>query len=233
MELLDAMYTLRAIRDFRSDPVPDDLIRQVLDAAIRAPSGSNAQPWAWIVLKDAGLRRQVADYYRRAFDARYGTRTEPELDPSRRRVRRSAAHLSEHMGEVPVLILACIRHDGSPGRMLRGSSIYPAVQNLMLAARSFGLGTVLTTIHLAYDREVKELLGIPADVDVAALIPLGYPAAESAFGPTARTPVEELAFLDGWRAAALTGAGLGADFLPAVVYPIPRTSPRMYAASPE
>ena len=200
MELLDAMYTQRAVRYFRPDPVPDDLIRQVLDAAIRAPSGSNSQPWAWVVLKDAELRRQVSNYYQRAFDAGYGAMTDPDPNPARQRVRHSAAHLSEHMGEIPVLILACIRHDGSPGRMLRGSSIYPAVQNLMLAARSFGLGTVLTTIHLTYDKEVKDLLGIPADVDVAALIPLGYPAAENAFGPTSRRPVEELAFLDAWGA---------------------------------
>lgn len=200
MELLDAMYSLRAVRHFRPDPVPDDLIHAVLDAAIRAPSASNAQAWAWVVLKDAGLRRTVADHYRRAFEAGYGARTEPEADPSRRRVRSSATHLSEHMGEVPVLILACIRHDGSPGRLVRGSSIYPAVQNLMLAARSFGLGTVLTTIHLAYDQEVKDLLGIPADVDVAALIPLGYPTEGSTFGPTRRRLVEEVAFLDGWGA---------------------------------
>jgi nitroreductase len=200
MDLFDAMYTLRAVRYFRPDPVPDDLIRQVLDAAIRAPSGGNSQPWAWVVLKDAGLRSQVADYYRRAFDAGYGARTEPEPDPTRRRVRRSALHLSEHMGEIPVLILACIRHGGAPAGMIRGSSIYPAVQNLMLAARSFGLGTVLTTIHLAYDQEVKGLLGIPADVDVAALIPLGYPARANAFGATTRRPVEEMAFLDTWGA---------------------------------
>jgi nitroreductase len=140
----------------------------------------------------------VADYYRRAFEAGYGANPQPEPDPSRRRVRRSATYLSEHMADVPVLILAGIRHDGSPGRLLRGSSIYPAIQNLMLAARSLGLGTVLTTIHLAYDRDVKDLLGIPADVDVAALIPMGYPAEDAPFGPTTRRPVEEVAFLDGW-----------------------------------
>ena len=148
-------------------------------------------------MKDPDLRRQIADYYRRAFEAGYGASAARDPRPERRRILDSATHLAGHMGEAPVLVLACMRQSG-PGGLVSGSSIYPAVQNFMLAARAFGLGTVVTTIHLAYDNEVKALLGIPDDVAVAALIPLGYPSDATQFGPTTRRPVEEVAFLDGW-----------------------------------
>ena len=102
------------------------------------------------------------------------------------------------MGEAPVLILACVCHDGSPGTLSRGSSVYPAVQNLMVAARGLGLGTVITTIHLRYEDEIKALLGIPENGDTVALIPLGYPEDGAGFGPTRRTPVEDVSYLDRW-----------------------------------
>ena len=103
-------------------------------------------------------------------------------------VHSSASYLAEHMAEAPVLVLACIRHDGSPSSLGRGASIYPAVQNLMLAARALGLGTALTTLHKRYEREVKEVLGIPDNVETAALIPLGYPAEPEHFGGSRRKP---------------------------------------------
>ena len=112
----------------------------------------------------------------------------------------SARHLSEHLGEASVLVLACIALDpGARPTLTTGASIYPAVQNLMLAARALGVGTCLTTIHKYRDAEVKALLGIPAEVETAALIPLGYPLGK--FGRPPRRPVTEIVHWDGWTGA--------------------------------
>ncbi len=205
MELTEAIYTQRAIRRFRADPVPDELIRQVLEAASKAPSGSNTQPWVFLILKDPEVKRVVAEFRRRGGEELARLRTR-ELDPATAQLHHDAEHLRDHMAEVPVLILACIRHDEfnpptvvtSPGTLTRGASIYPAVQNLMLAARALGLGTVPTVMHKLYEDEVKAFLGIPANVETAALIPMGYPAEGVSFGATSRHPVEDIAFLDGW-----------------------------------
>ena len=97
-----------------------------------------------------------------------------------------------------MLILVCVVHSGSPTHMERGASIYPAVQNLLLAARGLGLGSVITTIHKRYEEEIKALLGIPKNVETAALLPVGYPAAGTRYGPTRRNPVEDVTFLDTW-----------------------------------
>jgi nitroreductase len=130
------------------------------------------------------------------------------MDPSRRRVMRSADYLAEHMGqEPPVLVLACIeRSPGATGAThTAGASIYPAVQNLLLAARALGLGACLTTLHLRREAQVKALLGIPEHVDTYALIPLGYPATRH--GPLSRRPVAEITSYDRWGNAPAGGAG--------------------------
>jgi len=201
MELFEALHTQRAIRRFKPDPVPDDLVRRVLDAAIRAPSGGNSQPWVFLVLKDAQVKRQVGAFYKRAWDHAGLSRLATDADPSRARVYSSAAYLAERMGEAPALILVCMRGRGGQVSVTSGSSIYPAVQNLMLAARGLGLGTVLTTVHRRYEAEIKALLAIPEDVDTVALVPMGYPAEGVSFGPTSRRPVEEVAFRDRWEQA--------------------------------
>jgi nitroreductase len=197
-DLFEAIHTQRAIRDYRPDPVPDELVRQVLEAAVRAPSGGNNQPWSFLVLKDPEVRRGVAAIYKRAWDesgmARYAT----DPDPSRARVYGTATYLAEHMAAAPVLILACIRRGAGPPSFALGSSIYLAVQNLMLAARGLGLGTVITTAHRRHEQEVKDLLGIPVDVETAALIPLGYPGKKARFGGSRRTPVEDVTYSDRW-----------------------------------
>ena len=97
-----------------------------------------------------------------------------------------------------MLILACVEHDGSPGTMSRGSSIYPAVQNLLLAARGLGLGSVITSLHKQYEEEIKELLGIPQNVETAALLPVGFPVEGVRYGPTRRSPVEEVTYRERW-----------------------------------
>ena len=201
MDLFDALHTQRAIRRFKPDPVPDELVRQVLDAAIRAPSGGNSQPWSFLVLKDADVRRQVGAFYKRAWDQTGMSRLASDPDPSRARVYGSAGYLAKRMGEAPVLMLACIEGRAGSSSFTTGASIYPAVQNLMLAARGLGLGTVITTVHRRYQNEIKALLDIPDGIETAALIPMGYPAEGTRFGPTNRRPLGEVAFRDRWGRA--------------------------------
>ena len=195
-DLFEAIHSQRAIRHFKPDPVPEELIRQVLDAAIRAPSGANRQPWAFIVITDPGLKRQIAAFYKRSWDQAYGGHTSSGALSTQ--VRLSAAHLADHMVEVPVLIMACIDRGGGASTLTSGSSIYPAVQNLMLAARGLRLGTVITTLHKRYEGEIKALLEIPENVETAALIPMGYPSKEARFGGSRRKPVEEVTYRDRW-----------------------------------
>lgn len=204
--VFETIYNCRAIRYFTADPVPDDLIAKVLDAAIRAPSGSNRQSWHFLVITDHGIKRQLQTYYKQSFDvyAQMMADVPPRpgvSDETQARVVKSAVHLSEHLHEAPVLIVPClvfergrIHGDGPMQDMARKSlhsSIYPAVQNLLLACRAHGLGACLTTLHLMYEPQVAELLGLPENAETMALVPVGWPAAK--FGPVKRVPVPEVA----------------------------------------
>lgn len=204
ISLFEAIHTQRAIRRFTGEPVSDEVIERILEAAVRAPSGRNTQPWRFVVIRDAATKRKIGEYYRLACeDAGIGQELIPGLS---KKVNESVAHLANHMGEAPVLILACYEYltedTVGPSTLLTGSSIYPAVQNLMLAARALGLGTALTTVHSMFESEIKALLGIPPNVQTAALIPLGYPSAEERFGGSRRRPVAEVTHFDRWSDAA-------------------------------
>lgn len=193
--LFEAMHTQRAIRYFKTDPVPQGALDKILEAASKAPSGTNRQMWHFIVVQDADLRAKLADIYRRA-----GRNALPNLQwlqDANPRILRSATHLIDHMDDAPVLLLACIEHSGSTN-LTTGSSIYPAVQNILLAARGLGLGSVLTTFHKQFEDEVREIFGIPDNVETAALLPIGYPAEGVRYGPTRRKPMEEVTHWDGW-----------------------------------
>jgi nitroreductase len=194
--LFEAMYSQRAIREFKPDPVPDELVRRLIEAATKAPSGSNRQDWRFLVIRDSETKRKIGEYYNQARSSRYGAGAPASNIPARRRA--ASDYMSEHLHEVPVLILACIQHNGGPTNMSRGGSIYPAVQNILLAARGLGLGSVITSLHKRYENEIKELLGIPEDVETAALLPIGFPAEGARYGPTRRAPVEEVTFYDRW-----------------------------------
>ena len=194
--LFEAMYSQRAIREFKPDPVPDELVRRLIEAATKAPSGSNRQDWRFLVIRDYETKRKIGEYYNQARSSRYGAGAPPSNVPARRRA--ASDYMAEHLQDVPVLILACIQHNGGPTNMSRGGSIYPAVQNILLAARGLGLGSVITSLHKRYETEIKELLGIPEDVETAALLPIGFPAEGSRYGPTRRAPVEEVTFYDRW-----------------------------------
>ncbi len=217
MGLFEAMYSARALRRFKPDPVPDDVMTKVLDAAIRAPSGSNAQGWLFVVVKDAEKRRRLGAIYHKAsqiLTALYAERprTSHFSEEQYRRFMSSVTYLFDHMDEAPVLLLACLKSalaGAAPSGLspelqsaiakaarTRGASIYPAVQNIILACRAFGLGTVLTTIHTFFEEEVKEIVGLPSEVSTFALMPIGYPRGK--FGPVRRLPVSEVACLDSY-----------------------------------
>ena len=200
MDLYEALYTTRAMRRVSPEPIPPEIVQQMLDAAIRAPSGSNMQQWRWLVLTDRDVIRQLGDLYAEAFDAgmdRFYAGAEERAresgDQQMARVWSSARWLRDNMGSVPLIIVACDRNDAM------GSSIYPAVWSLMLAARGHGIGTTLTTFntHTRHD-ETRQLLGIPAEKGwrVAAIIPCGYPLGK--WGIAARPPVTDVVFQDHW-----------------------------------
>lgn len=197
IDLFEAIHTQRAIRRFKPDPIPGELVYKLLDAAIRAPSASNRQPWNFLVITDNSTKQKIGEFYKKAWEINFGTnQTNP--DTLKSSIRISAQYLAEHIGEAPLLLLACIQTNGTLGTTLRGSSIYPAVQNLMLAARALGIGSVITTMHTRYEQEIKTLLEIPDNVETAALIPLGYPMSGEHFGENRRTPVENVTFKDRW-----------------------------------
>ena len=198
MDVFEALGTLRAMRRLKLDPVPDDALWKILDAAIKAPSGGNRQPWNFTVVRDAEAKRRLGEYYLDGWNKAYvqGPGRATQTDPRLAGVYRSAEHLAHHLAEAPVLIIASVRSDGQAVGPLAGASIYPAVQNLMLAARALGLGTTLTTLHKFHEREVKELLGIPDGVETMALIPVGWP--KGRFDTPIRLPVEKVVYWDRW-----------------------------------
>lgn len=190
--LFEAIDTQRGIRYFKTDPVPDELITRLLSAAIKAPSGGVNQGWSFIVIRDPETRRKIGELYRTGskFEIR------PDMTAQQRRVYGGAQHLEDHIEDVPVLILACIQGDSST--TVSGSSIFPAVQNILLAARGLGLGSVLTTRQTRFEKEIKQMLGIPEGVVTVALLPVGFPAEGTRYGPTRRKPLAEVAFDDRW-----------------------------------
>ncbi len=193
MDIFETIYSQRAMRRLKTDPVPDELIWKILDAAIRAPSGSNQQPWKFIVIRDPETKKRIGELYLEVWSSyRSGQLQQPEPDPTTARIYSSADHLAHNIGEAPVLILVTSVSSSALG----GASIFPAVQNLMLAARALGLGTVLTTIHRGREAQVKDLLCIPEEVETAALIPLGWP--KGRFSPNVRRPVEQVSYWERW-----------------------------------
>jgi nitroreductase len=203
VDLHEAILTTRAIRRFTADPVTDDELRTCLRAAVQAPSGGNIQPWQFLVVTEVDTRRAVADLYRRAYD-RYERALLGGLPPFRSaddeaafmRSVRASRHLAEHLAEVPALVLflmpdiSMTLHDDD-GPLDVGTpyaSVYPAVQNFMLAARGLGLGTTLTTVYRIHHDELRALCGIPDRHQVVALVPVGRP--QGRFGVARRRPPE-------------------------------------------
>ena len=196
MDLFEAIRTTRAMRrlDPDRDVSEDDLIT-ILDAAGKAPSGGNSQQLRWVVVRDADKRKKIGDIYRECWAGvgkMYKERT-PAEDTTTQRILKSADHLGEHLGDAPALLIPCTRGGNDP------ASVFPAVQNAMLAARSLGLGTTLTTVHRLKEADVKSILDIPDDVTTWAVIPVGYPLGK--WGEAKRRPVREVAYWDSWKTA--------------------------------
>lgn len=206
MDFLEAARTTYTCRYYRPDPVPAEVLRRVLDAARFAPTGGNRQGVRFLLVRDAARRRALRDLYVPLWE-QYASRAVARPGAPLPRLLRGADHMARHLDEVPVHVVVCAQvadlmaTDRHLDRVsvVAGASIYPSVQNLLLAARTEGLGTALTTLLCAVEPKVKELLGIPDAVATAALVALGYP--EKGF-PKAlpRRPVEEIAFADTYGA---------------------------------
>src|ERR1700760_975807 len=195
-DLFEIIRTTRSMRRLKPDPVPPALIRQVLEAGTAAPSGGNMQTWRFLVVRDPAIKAAVAQWYRRAWHEtvapRYRTGTPPAGSSPARfdRMLSAAEHLAGHLHEGPVWIVPC--REGGTHTRTSGSSIYPAVQNMLLAARALGLGATLTTLYLQYEKEAEAALGLPQGVHSYALLPIGYPMGR--FGPVRRIALADVVF---------------------------------------
>ena len=191
MDVLEAIRTTRAMR--RLDPerdVSDHDLLAIVEAATKSATGGNRQHVRWLVVRDPAKRKRLGELYRECAEPALKTYEEDaKTNPTSARLLKSSLHLADHMGEAPAIIVAC-----APGRA--EASVFPGVQNLMLAARALGLGTTLTTIHRCNEEKVKELLAIPEDVNTFCMIPVGYPLGR--WGEAPRKPVRELAYWDSW-----------------------------------
>ena len=204
MDFREVIQTTGACRRYRPDPVPDDVLARVLDAARWAPTGGNRQGVRFLAVRDAVKKKALRDLYVPLWEqyvARAGARPGAPLP----KLVAAADHMARHLDEVPVLLVVCahlgdlLATDRHLERLtvVGGASIYPSLQNVLLAARAEGLGTALTTLLCAVEPQVKELLDIPADVLTAALVPLGYPV-EPFPTKLARRPLSEICFGDAW-----------------------------------
>jgi len=208
--LYGLMSTQRAVRRLRLDPIPDDVVERVLQAACWAPTGGNGQQWRIVVLKDPGCKRAMADLYApiwRDYAKDYAMKISRIADErqreSARRTLDAGTHLAEHFHEVPVILVFL----ANPSRMtitddhldrvslVGGGSVYPAVQNALLAARAEGLGCVLTTLHARFEPEVQTIVGAPDEWAPVGVVPLGWPAGRG-HGPITRRSPNEMAFAD-------------------------------------
>lgn len=208
-ELLSTTRAVRKRLDLERE-VPLEVVRECLELAVQAPSGSNSQGWHWVIVTDAGQRRALGELYRRAFEqyaasaAFPGNRADGDAaaDATRARVASSATYLAEKMGEVPTLLIPCQEGRVDDVSSVRSasywSSLFPAVWSFCLAARSRGLGTTWTTLHLQYEREAAEILGIPYDkVSQGALIPVAYTLGTE-FKPAPREDLDPIIHVGGW-----------------------------------
>jgi nitroreductase len=202
-DLFEIMRSTRSMRRLKPDPVPDALVQQLLEAGTSAANGGNMQSWRFLVVKDAAIKAKAGEFFRRGWMDIAGPRYRaggpaPGTTPERfARMLAAVDHLAAHIHEAPVWIVPCLV-GGTPTRT-SGSSIYPAVQNILLTARALGLGATLTTVHLLFEKEAEAALGLPEDARSYAILPIGWPLGK--FGPVRRTHLQEVAYLDRWGEA--------------------------------
>jgi nitroreductase len=200
-ELLTTTRSVRKRLDL-TRPVSREVITECLQIAMQAPTSSNAQDWRWLVITDPDKRAAIAEIYRSIGEHYLPRLKASESDPQTRRVLGSAISLTETLADVPVHVIPCLqrRFDGNDLVVASSAwaSIIPAGWSFLLALRSRGLGSVWTTMHLAKEREVAELLGIPDTVTQAALFPVAYTIGTD-FRPASRPPAETVTFWNGWE----------------------------------
>lgn len=203
MDVFEALYTTRAMRRVKPDPIPLDIQDRILDAAIRAPSGGNSQNWKFMLVDDPAMRGELGPIYRRCmsllwqtiYKERIETATSTPDDPESQqmlRIQRSAQHLADHFEEYPLLLFSFAQHDPS------GGSIYPATWSAMLAARAFGIGASLTSVMLFELDNTLNVLGVPKDEGwlFSSCVTFGYPTGK--WGVAPRRPVHEVTYRNGW-----------------------------------
>lgn len=199
MPLSEAMETQRAIRRLKPDPVDDEVVLRLIDLAIRAPTGSNAQSWEFIVVRDPKIKKGLARLNRQVWQlSRRMALWTARHNPTSRKIFNSVQWQADHFEEIPVIVVACLKGLYIPFLHISATSffgsIFPAVQNLLLAARAVNLGAALTTIPLWNLISVRRILGLPWNVTPCALIPLGWPLGH--YGPTTRKAVHEVVSFD-------------------------------------
>jgi nitroreductase len=195
MELFEAIRTTRAMRRLDPEhPVGHRDLLAIVEAATKAPSGGNLQPTRWLIVTDENKRRRLGDIYRACWKrARVSYQSAVESgdeDAAATRLLRSADHLGEHMGQAPAIVIPCARGQAD-------ASVWPAVQNLLLAARALGLGTTLTTVHRLREADVKEVLDVPEAFTPFAMIPVGYPL--GIWNEAPRRPTTDIAYWNAWK----------------------------------
>ena len=196
-DLFEIMRSTRSMRRLKPDPVPEALLTQVLEAGTYAANGGNMQSWRFLVIRDPAIKAAAGAFYTKAWHEVVGPRyrsggpapgTTPEAFG---RMLAAAEHLADHLHEAPVWIVPCLA-----GPRGSGASIFPAVQNMLLAARAVGLGCTLTTLYLIHEKETEAAMGIPDGFHSYAILPLGHPLGK--FGPVRRAPMGEVVFDDHW-----------------------------------
>ncbi|ALE75427.1 nitroreductase [Pseudonocardia sp. EC080610-09] len=206
-ELLTTTRSVRKRLDL-DRPVPMDVVRESLEVALQAPSGSNQQGWHWLVITDPEKRKAVGEYYRQAFMAYRNSSAYPtnrtsgdaDRDATQNRVADSALYLAERMSDVPVLVIGALKASADlPASNQAGlwGSLLPAAWSLQIALRARGLGSAWTTLHLQYEKEISELLGVPTDVRQGVLLPVAYYTGDT-FKPAKRQPLDTVLHVDGW-----------------------------------
>jgi len=196
-DLFEIMRTTRSMRRLKPDPVPKDLLRQVLEAGTCAASGGNMQSWRFLVITDPGVKAAAGTYYRKAWHEAVAPRYRagapaPGMGADRfARMLAAAEHLADNIHEAPVWIVPCLA-----GPRGSGASIFPAVQNMLLAARALGLGMTLTTLYLRHEAEAEAAMGIPEGYHSYAILPVGFPLGK--FGPVRRVSLADVVFEERW-----------------------------------
>ena len=202
-DVLEVLYTTRAMRRVKDEPIPDDVVALILDAAVRAPSGGNSQNWRFLAVDDPAIRAELGALYRECVNLLWQFVYKDRLDAAKAapedpesvqmmKIFRSVEHAADHFATYPLLLFGFAQHDPS------GGSIFPAIWSAMLAARSQGVGSTLTSVLAFKAAQVNEILGVPADEGwiQAACVTFGYPTGR--WGVASRRPAEEVSFRNRW-----------------------------------